>query len=380
MAAVMLRRPVFRLFLSVLLMLAPALAWAQGQGAARQSANQVFTVSGVAVDASSDSAANARPVALQEGQRRAFTQLLRRLTLSTDRTRLPQPSEALLNQTIAGFEIDEERTSATRYIGRITVRFRPEAIRQLLQNAKVFYSETPSRPVLLLPVFQGANQTPVLWEPANPWRDAWKRKLDQDRLVTLRIAEAADGGEPPALEKLATDVQPLRDYLRRRQMADALVVSASELGPAEGGGGTRLEIYPFYDGSLAAFADLESFTVAGASLEEAMSNAAEELLARLDTRWKNATRLDFDRPGQISAAARFRDLPEWVALRDRLGDMPMLRRADLLSLSHKDAQVLLDFYGEPEQLAVALAQKGIDLHQRDGFWEMTLKADIAKGR
>ena len=42
----------------------------------------------------------------------------------------------------------------------------------------------------------------------------------------------------------------------------------------------------------------------------------------------------------------------------------------MLQLSHRDAQILLDYFGEPEQLRTALAQRDVLLQERDGFWEM----------
>src|SRR3546814_17032204 len=68
-----------------------------------------FTVAKVPVDASADSAAAARPIAIAEGERRAFTLLLRRLTLPEAADRPPRASETLLNQIISGFERSEER-------------------------------------------------------------------------------------------------------------------------------------------------------------------------------------------------------------------------------------------------------------------------------
>src|SRR3546814_7364530 len=94
------------------LCLARGPAMAQTTGQTPPSADP-FTVAKVPVDASADSAAAARPIAIAEGERRAFTLLLRRLTLPEDADRLPRASETLLNQIISGFEIGDERTSAT---------------------------------------------------------------------------------------------------------------------------------------------------------------------------------------------------------------------------------------------------------------------------
>lgn len=344
---------------------------AQAQPAAQPAS--VFVVSGVAVDASADSSAAARPIALAQGQRRAFTQLLQRLTLIENRGRLPQPTEALLNDTIAGFEIDEERASATRYLGRITVRFRPDAVRHLLQNLRLGYAEVQSRPVLVLPVWQTAEGA-RLWEADNPWRDAWKRRAEPDGLVPFVIAEASTAPEALPIDRLLVDSAQLTNLARQRNAGDTLVVAASPVSPE--GTGARVEIFPYFDAGEASSDRLEPFATQGATVEEALSAAATELARRVENRWKRATRLDLDKPGQISAAAGFKSLADWVKLRDRLAEIPSIRRIDVLRLTHRDAQVQLGFFGEPQQLSVALAQKDVELRQRDGFWELGLRGTL----
>lgn len=324
-----------------------------------------FVVSGVAVDATAESAAAARPLALAEGQRRAFAQLLRRLTLPESHAALPRPTEALLNQTIAGFEIDEERTSATRYIGRITVRFRADEVRRLLQDARLPYSETVSRPVLVIPVWQTATDS-RLWEADNPWRDAWMRRPDAGGLVPLVAAPPSN--DAPPLQSLLGNPETLRGHARQLGYQDVLVVSAT-LQQADPGN-VRIEIYPYHDGPGTFLDRLEAFTATGGTLEEALLSAAIDLSRRIEARWKADTVIDLEKQGQISAAALFGSLAEWHKLRSALAAMPVVRKVDVLRLSHRDAQLQIDFYGDPGQLSTALAQRDVLLEQRDGFWQM----------
>ena len=325
-----------------------------------------FSVSGIGVDASADSAATARPIALADGQRRAFSTLLRRLTLPDDHARLPRPSEALLNEVVAGFGIDEERTSATRYIGKISVQFRADAIRRLLQDNKLPYSETMSRPVLLIPVWQ-SNEGARIWEADNPWREAWLRRPDAEGgLVPLSVAPAMPNG--PSLERLFGSTDELRGLMRRGNFDDALLVVAT-LQSAEVGN-TRVEIQIQHQGEAAFLGTTESFTATGGTLEETLISAAIDIGRRIETRWKYASVIDLEKQGQISVAAAFNGLADWNRLRTALAGVPIVRRVEVLQVSHRDAQILLDYYGEPAQLSTALAQRNVVLQQRDGFWEI----------
>ena len=66
-------------------------------------AADLFTVSGVPVDATAASAADARNQALAVGQRATLRTMLQRLTLREDQSRLPRIDEALVNRTVQGF-------------------------------------------------------------------------------------------------------------------------------------------------------------------------------------------------------------------------------------------------------------------------------------
>lgn len=347
------------------------LAFGTGGGTHAQStpparAGNPFSVSGVSVDASADSAAAARPIAVADGQRRAFTTLLRRLTLPDDHARLPRPSEALLNEVVAGFGIDEERTSATRYIGKISVQFRADAIRRLLQDRRLPYSETTSRPVLLIPVWQSNDGTRI-WENDNPWREAWLRRPDAEGgLVPFSVAPATGNG--PSLERLFGNPEEVRAIMRRGQFDDALLVVAT-LQSAEVGN-TRVEIQIQHQGEASFLGATESFTATGGTLEETLTTAAMDIARRIETRWKYASVIDLEKQGQLSVAAAFSGLAEWNKLRNALGGVPIVRKVEVLQVSHRDAQILLDYYGEPAQLSTALAQRNVVLQRRDGFWEM----------
>lgn len=84
------------------------MAWAQ----------EDYTIEGVKVDVTAESAAVARDQAFAQAQTQAYAQL---------RTRLHLPPEPLTSAMIQDVAVEEEHFSATRYIATLTVRFDPEA-------------------------------------------------------------------------------------------------------------------------------------------------------------------------------------------------------------------------------------------------------------
>jgi hypothetical protein len=133
-------------------------------------------------------------------------------------------------------------------------------------------------------------------------------------------------------------------------------------------GNVRVEIYPFHAGPSDFLERMDTYQSVGGTLEEALTGGAIEIARRVEARWKRLTVVDPQKQGQLSAAASFSTLAEWTRLRGTLGALPVIRKIEVLRLSHRDAQVLIDYYGEPGQLAVALAQRDVQLEQRDGYW------------
>src|SRR6185437_13865397 len=76
----------------------------------------VYTVANVPVDATAASADAARDAARLQGEHRAYTILLTRLTRASDASRLPPANDATLNDLIQGFEVANERHSSVRYL------------------------------------------------------------------------------------------------------------------------------------------------------------------------------------------------------------------------------------------------------------------------
>ena len=149
-------------------------------------ATDVFSARDVAVDVTAGSATNARKAALANGQRKAFRTLLERLTLRTNHGDLPFLSDARIAELVSGIEVSDEKTSPVRYLAKITYRFKPDAIRELLSQEGLPFAETRSKPVLVIPVYQLAG-TQLLWDDPNPWREAWAGYQHQESLVPFIV-------------------------------------------------------------------------------------------------------------------------------------------------------------------------------------------------
>ena len=134
----------------------------------------LYTISNVTVDSTAQSAVQARDIARADGERKGFRMLLERLTLREDWGRLPKISDADLIDLVQDFEVNSERSSTVRYLATLTFRFRPEPVRRLLRDQGIPFTETRSKPVVVLPVLTMGDRN-VLWDDPNPWRAAWSK-------------------------------------------------------------------------------------------------------------------------------------------------------------------------------------------------------------
>src|SRR5487761_1330121 len=187
----------------------------------------VYTVANVPVDATAASADAAREAARLQGERAAYNILMARLTQASDANRLPPVSDTALSDLIQGFEVANERHSAVRYLANYTFHFRPDAIRQLLRRAGVPFAETPSKPLVVLPVFDSGG-TATLWEDPNPWRAVWNERNAPAGLVPLVMpfGGAEDIAAIDAKSAISGDNAALVTIAKRYDDADVLVARA----------------------------------------------------------------------------------------------------------------------------------------------------------
>ena len=122
----------------------PAAAWMLGRGwiACLLAALSIFPaiaaeplmVNGVTVEATAATAAAARDMAIADGQRRAFKELVDHLAPGPDAEALAKLPDAELAPLIAGFDVADERASATRWRATLNFAFDQDAVRALLRE------------------------------------------------------------------------------------------------------------------------------------------------------------------------------------------------------------------------------------------------------
>jgi hypothetical protein len=336
----------------------------------------------VPVDATAANASAARDLAIAEGEQQAFRMLMDRLTQPNDRARVPKVTLAQLNDLVQGFEVANERRSGVRYLADYTFHFRPEAVRQFLRRAGIAFAETPSKPLIVLPVLHALGRS-LLWDDPNPWREAWANTKSASGLVPL-VRPFGDLDDVQAIDADTAaqgDDAGLRAVAKRYGDGDVLVTQATL--KIDGGQHIVDVTSTRYTPGVAGVEQTwVSSTTAnpGESDADAMGRAVAATQAQVEEAWRLANTLDTNQSGTLLARVPAASLQEWVAVRDRLSGMAAVRSSRLLALDREGARIEIRFIGDAMQLRLALAQRDLELSGNDPDWVLQRRSGAAPSR
>ncbi len=316
----------------------------------------IFTVDNIAVDATGESAAEARDAALGEGRSRAVRRLYERLTPEAYWPSLPQMSgqEALYIER--GFQVADEKSSQTRYIANVSYSFQGDRIKQELRARNIPYTESQARSAVVLPVLK-TNGATLLWEEENYWAQAWRNRVFANRLVPLvsPLGEIDDITTVSADAVASADWQTLGPLATRYGVGDVLIAEAVAQGAQS------MTVTLSRVSSTSSGADAVTVTVQnsnGSSPGQFANAAINQAYAELENKWKAQTIISPNAPAQyLAATLRFSDIREWAVIRQRLANLNMVRNMAVKAISPTGAELSLTYSGSVDQLRVALAQQ-----------------------
>jgi hypothetical protein len=378
-------------FVATALMLLAALIATPPTAADEQPAPYTVTIK---VDATAANAVEARRMARVDGQRQALAKVVAQLAGSSE-FQLPQLSDRAITDMVDSFEVGNEHVSAVRYLADYTFHFRPARVRRLMQEAGIAIgSGAPAgnapaagnatergggKPAVILPVFEDGTAV-VLWDDPNPWRDAWAQRpgrpgparlivpLGDAAELTVIDAPQAIAGEAEALGKIAAD----------NGGVDAIVALATAERRGVELAGLAVTVKRYRQGQLTRTQG-ESFNRnPGESEGDFVRRAVDGTAAAIEHGPTEVAAASVP-PATLIATVQISGLAEWVAVRDRLAEVPTVRKVDLLSLNRQQARIAITYSGTPDQLKSSLADADLDLGGEGPTWQVR-PSDSARPR
>ena len=317
----------------------------------------------MALDVTAETAARARERALAEGQIRAFRRLTERLTLARDGGRIPVSGRDRLQVLVQDIAVANERTSSVRYLADLTVRFRPDAVRAFLRDMGLSYSETFSKPLVVLPVYQ-AGGTLQLFDDPNPWRTAWNAvAAGHDGLVPLMLppGDLADIGLIGPELALRGDQGALSAIAERYRTNDVLVAHAVQSFAGQGRFVLDVQAVRYGAGQHEQGFAQSYEQRAEETVEQLLARAAGDLGARVQDQWKRDTLVNFGEAAVLPVRIPVAGLADWLAVRKQLAATSAVRRIEVVLLSRIEVRVNIHYVGGPDQLSLTLRQADLVL-------------------
>lgn len=303
--------------------------------APRAFAADPFTVGGINVDATAATAIEASTRAIQDGQLRAATALIDRMTLESERAVNPMPelTPDVVGRMIRALEVGQERRSANRYLGEITVAFNPSQVQQFLRanNLTMVSSQARERLVLVRETgLRGNTSLQTIF--SNP-------RLSY-ALTPLQAASAEDAG--------FLSVSPSDDELRaisaKYGLNQLLIVEAS---------GTVTDI-SVDTGNRSSF--YISPGAGGVSF-------ADDVVARLETDWKQASAVVASDVVTTAVSVLYTSHADWITLQEAINTSAQIKGARLDALSKDGALMTISYGGDIDRLSTELRFKGVRVEQ-----------------
>ena len=343
-----------------------ALVFLAGPGALAN----VFEVQGVPVDVTADNAAQARNEALAHGQDEAFRRLLERLTLKEDVEKLPEPGSLVVTEFVSDFAISNEKASTVRYLANLNVRFKATPVRRLLRELGIRFAETTSKPILILPVFQGLAGV-LLWEDANTWRKAWNLRPVRSGLVriALPLADLADISGLHVQHAVSGNVDRLTGLAMRYRAGDTLV-SFARIDHDPISGSRRLKISNTrYSSRKEPVTELVVLPLTSDEpLEALMLRAVDSVASKLEEDWKQENLLHHDGEWVSAVTVPISSLNDWLDVKKRLESVSVIRRTVMVLMSLDEVRINLHHVGASDQLQTALGQADLAMVREDDEW------------
>ncbi len=290
-----------------------------------------FTVRGVPVDASAPTATQAQTQAIGDGQLVAARQLMERLTLEGERAAkgLPELTPEVVGPLIRGLTIDNERRSATRYLGDVSIAFNPSAVQRLLQSSGLTMVSSQAQPRIVLA--RGTLPTAV------------EGQLNSGRFAhALTPLEVLPGGNLYAL--------------------------ASSLDPQDPDSALRLSggkpVFVLDPSGSTGFSVTEYVPSNGAPTERSLGSfrSLDGLVSQLERDFKQTAAVPSDSQASQTVSVLYSSLGEWQRLQRAINTSAQVRDARLDAVS-KDGALMTITYGSIDRLAAEMRQKGVRVEE-----------------
>lgn len=324
------------------------------------------------VDATAVDPAQARALAITQGQEAAYFQWLRAsnpaITSLAQAGMTPEKISALVRK----YEIMEEKPAGNRYAATVRYTFSTSGVgtNPVINTEEVKNLGDTS---LILPVWW-EKSTPALWEAQNLTRHVWSQAslLASKHKIVLPLGDATDIDIVDAVGATTASFYRMLPMLKRYGAGEVLVV---QMKPEEQEG------KPLAMAVMMRILSAQKDATFTAAYQAEAGEGKEALIARIvgDIRTRlekgaarNFTDLGVKTPDVVTleVTAEIQDVVTWADLRARLRRIREITEIQPVSLSQKEVQFRMSVKGSPENLVQNLKDQNVVMVKGQKTWVM----------
>ncbi len=325
-----------------------------------------FGVSGISIDKTANSAAEAQTSGITEAAGIGFRRVLDRL-LRSDIAVEAFIAGSSIDQFVDFYHISEENSLEGRYIAVLDYCFDAPQLRAAFREAGLQWAELKSPRILVLPVWLAPDGARA-WQADNEWLAGWRDVVETaDGLVDFTLLK------PTILNERSLRAEDIVTADPATLQRAATVAGAEQIMLVT----ARLD----YDGSQPVLAvDGELFT-AGAealtvlarmvdrpvfnNLSAQLDFARKQILSELETGWHRANIIEGGETREITVSVPVSGLQDWVSRLEAFRSLAVIDKVVIRKLDMTGGLVSLSFVGNDAAIANALAARNLRLVQRE---------------
>ncbi|ACT59600.1 DUF2066 domain-containing protein [Hirschia baltica] len=306
----------------------------------------VYLVKGIAVDVTAENSIQARATAFDQARVIGANRLLQRITTAEDRANAKALyiNSSIAARLVAAVDVQDEKQSATRYLGLLAVKFDERAVKAFLRVYDMPFVDSQASLALMVPeVDSGVNP--------DEWASVWENGSDANVLAPFVVSEAIYLNDVN-WEDIASDaynVSAQRGVVARvKQVGLNYFVSLYDLRQEYS---SRMPL-----GTAGPFL----------TLEEAKAGS----IGYLEDVWKTQNIVRVTGETSVSAVARYSSQQGWVSIQKALKNSRLIKNVLVEKVSVRGADVSFSYAGRPDQLAAELRTGGVILSSEQNGWSL----------
>ena len=326
------------------------------------SQEEIFEVKNILVEVESTSSSKAKEIALLEAQEKGFKSLMNKMLLESEYEKIKTINIEKVLGFVDAIEIQNEKTTSSKYIGNLTIIFSEDKILKYLNNNDIKFTSIKSKPLLILPIYKFAGVT-YLWEKKNIWRNIWIKNSNNDGLIPIK---SSDGkftdfiyfNQDQAVKKNLSNLELLAKSHNTTGVLIAILKKKYNRDKSKILFDLDLSIYRFDGEKTTNFED--TIEIYSSEYSDNILNEAKVKVEQfVNQQWKTAHMITSKRKFE-KITVLFNDLNDWIDIKETISSISIIDKFNVKKFSHNEAIIFLSFSGNLKQLKVAFKQSDLD--------------------